>query len=220
MNIRHIISTAAAGILTAALAFPAQALVLTFEGLKDTEQVLNFYNGGTGSLGSSGTNFGIGFGAGALALIDADAGGGGNFANEPSPDTIAFFLNQGSLVMNVAAGFTTGFSFFYSSATAAAVTVYDGLNATGNVLGIVNLGAQFNGNNCVGDPTGSFCNWSPIGVAFGGTARSVDFAGTANQTGFDNITLGSDTPEGAAPEPGSALLLALALASLGFVRRK
>src|SRR4029077_7151835 len=34
----------------------AGTVVLTFEGLQDNEQILNFYNGGTGSLGSSGTN--------------------------------------------------------------------------------------------------------------------------------------------------------------------
>ncbi|HTQ79133.1 MAG TPA: hypothetical protein VMM92_03995, partial [Thermoanaerobaculia bacterium] len=34
----------------------------------------------------------------------------------------------------------------------------------------------------------------PIGVSFSGVARSVDFGGTANQIGFDNITFGSQTP--------------------------
>ena len=139
------------------------ALVLTFEGLKDIENILDFYNGGTGSLGSSGPNYGVSFGPSALAIIDSDAGGGGNFANEPSPDTIAFWLSGASLVMNVAAGFDTGFSFFYSSSTAATITVYDGLNATGNVLGQLNLIAQYRDNNCTGDPFGAFCNWSPIG---------------------------------------------------------
>ncbi|MEY3334729.1 MAG: hypothetical protein RLZZ176_3032, partial [Cyanobacteriota bacterium] len=39
----------------------AQTILLDFEGLKDTEQILNFYNGGTGSLGSSGINYGVSF---------------------------------------------------------------------------------------------------------------------------------------------------------------
>ena len=172
--------------LLMALAMPLsiQAQVLDFEGLKDQEDILDFYNGGTGSQGSSGTNFGIGFAAGALALIDADDGGGGNFANEPSANTIAFFLGQAQLTMNVFAGFSTGFSFFYTSSTVASVTVYAGLNATGAILGVLNLAAQHTGNNCTGDPTGTFCNWTAVGVAFAGTARSVDFSGTANQTGL------------------------------------
>ena len=85
------------------------AVVLTFEGLKDNEAILDFYNGGTGSLGSTGTNYGVRFGADSRALIDLDAGGSGNFANEPSPHTIAYFLSGAGVLMNVAAGFDTGF---------------------------------------------------------------------------------------------------------------
>src|SRR5262245_27508417 len=161
----------------------AVPVTLTFEGLQNLEQILNFYNGGTGSLGSSGPNLGISFGSSALAVIDSDAGGSGNIANEPSPDTAAFFLTGGDLVMNVAAGFDTGFSFFYTSAASASVTVYDGLNGTGNVLGTILLSTNFN-QNCTGDPTGQFCHWDPIGVAFGGIAKSVSFAGSANQVAF------------------------------------
>lgn len=192
---------------------------LTFEGLQNNEQILDFYNGGTGSLGSSGPNLGVGFGSTALALIDTDAGGSGNFANEPSPDTVAFWLTGTSLVMNVAAGFQDGFSFFYTSSTAATVDVFDGLNATGNLLGSINLAAQHTANNCTGDPTGVFCNWDPIGVAFAGTALSVDFSGTANQTGYDNVTFGSETP--AIPVPAAVWLFGSGLIGLiGIARRK
>ncbi len=44
-----------------------------------------------------------------------------------------------------------------------------------------------------------------MGVTFSGTAFSVNFGGVANQTGFDNITLGSDVPEdGGGPPPDIA----------------
>jgi hypothetical protein len=220
---RHI-NRAAFGLVVAFLLVavqPAQAAVfnLTFEGLQDQEQILEFYNGGTGSAGSSGTNYGISFGDGALSLIDADSGGTGNFANEPSGDTIAFWLSSGGLVMNVAAGFDTGFAFYYTSSTAATVTIYDGLDKTGNVLGTIDLIAQHTANGCTGDPTGTFCNWSAVGVAFAGVAKSVDFGGTANQTGYDNITFGQDTPQ-PTPEPTSLMLLGAGILGLAIARRR
>src|SRR5438876_738257 len=112
----------------------AATVVLDFEGLQNLESILNFYNGGTGSLGSAGPNYGIQFGADALSVIDSDNGGSGNIANEPSPSTAAFFLTGPGDIMNVAAGFDTGFSFFYTAASDGTVTVYDGLNGSGSVL--------------------------------------------------------------------------------------
>jgi hypothetical protein len=54
--------------------------------------------------------------------------------------------------------------------------------------------------------------WSvlPIGVGFGGIAKSIDFGGTVNQIAFDDITFGSTTPGdlNPVPEPGTLLLFA------------
>ncbi|MCH8345573.1 MAG: hypothetical protein IIC87_01440 [Chloroflexi bacterium] len=170
------------------------ALVLDFEGLGNLERILNFYDGGFGGFGSGpGPDYGISFGPDALALIDADAGGSGNFANEPSANTIAFFLTGPGVVMNVKNGFTDGFSFYYTSARVGTVTVYDGPNGTGNVLATVPVEKQY--NTCgAPDPTGAFSCWTAVGVTFSGTAFSVNFGGAWNQTGFDDITLGSATP--------------------------
>jgi hypothetical protein len=171
--------------------------VLNFEGLADGERILDYYDGGFGSFGSGpGPDFDIIFGPDALALIDADAGGSGNFANEPSQDTIAFFLTGPGVVMNVPNGFTTGFSFFYSSGRSGQVTVYDGLHGTGNVLAVIPVVAQGATCGAGGDPTGFFACWDPVGVTFSGTAYSVNFGGVANQTGFDEITLESEFPGG------------------------
>ena len=116
-----------------------------------------------------------------------------------------FFLNSNNAILDFAAGFTTGFSFFYSSAFQASVSVWDGLNGTGNQLGTLNLGAQ-NNSNCSGDPNGQYCNWTPVGVNFNGTAKSINFGGTANFVVFDDITFGSATP-GVVPEPGTWALM-------------
>lgn len=212
----NLIKNALAAASLAAMMVPAMAdpIVLDFEGIGNGTAVGNFYNGG------GGTNYGVQFSPATLALVDSDAGGGGNFANEPSPNTIMFFLDANNAILNLAAGFTSGFSFFYTSSTAADVTVWDGLNGTGTLLGTISLTAQFT-NNCSGDPTGTFCHWDAIGVAFAGTAKSINFGGTANQTGYDNITFGSATPVVAGiPEPSTYAMLALGLAGVGFVARR
>jgi len=224
MKSTWIVSTFAGMIaLGAAGAAIAAPVVLTFEGLKDQEHILNFYNGGTGSLGSAGPNFGIGFGADALALIAASAGGSGNFQGEPSAPTIAFFLTGPGDLMNVAAGFTTGFSFFYSAINnPGSVDVFAGLNGTGALLAHLALPTTPAGPYGVppcplpaGTPA-AFCPWVPIGVAFAGTAESVNFTGTANQIGFDNITLGSQNPVVPAPLIGHGLLVVLAVGGVLF----
>lgn len=205
-------------VIAAALSQNAHAaIVLDFEGAGSGAQLLNFYNGGTDSAGNSGTNYGIAFGSNALTAIDSDDGGSGNFANEPSSKTTMFFLS-GSAVLNYAAGFDTGFSFYYSSSTAASVKVYDGIDATGNLLADIPLTAQFD-QGCTGDPSGDFCNWTAVGATFAGIAKSIDFGGTVNQVGYDNITFGSSTP-GKVPEPASLALIGLGLAAVLGTRRR
>jgi len=192
----------AVGVVVGCLALPqagwATTRVLTFEGLRNGENVQQFYNGGAGSLGSIGPDYDIEFGAAARAARDTEAGGTGNFANEPSPDTIVFFIGGSGVVMNAPAGIDS-FSFFYSSAAAASVTVYGGLDATGAVLATLPLSANFHNGGCTGDPGGTFCHWDPVGVTFAGTARSVSFGGAANLAGFDDITLGSSSPGDSTP---------------------
>lgn len=195
----------------------AAPVVLDFEGIGSQAQILDFYNGGTDSDGNSGANYGISFGPDALGLIDKEAGGTGNIANEPSGDTVMFFLT-GSAILNNAAGFDTGFSFYYSAAYSAAVNVYSGLNATGTLLGTIQLSAQ-NRLNCVGDPDGEYCNYTATGLSFDGVARSIDFSGTANYVVFDNITFGAATPTSPVPEPGTYAMLGLGLAGMAAYRR-
>jgi hypothetical protein len=200
----------------------ASTVVLTFEGLGDEETVNNYYNGGLGGSGSGpGPNYGITFESNALAIISNQDGGSGNFAGNPSGDTIVFFLTGTGDVMNVAGGFTTGFSFFYSAINnPGTVTVYSGLDATGTVLATLNLPTTpSNAGNAVCQ-SDQFCPFSPFGVTFAGTAMSVDFSGVANQIGFDNITLGSSTPGGMSPEPATYALMGGGLVAAGLFRSR
>ena len=185
-------------------------VVLTFEGFQGQEQVLNAYNGGTGSLGTTATNYGVSFSSNGLAISS------GNFVNEPTPG-ILFFLSGSSTVMNVAAGFTDQFSFNYGAIVyTGSISVYDGLDGTGNLLATLALPLT--------PASGSAYDLSyVVGVTFSGLAKSVDFAGTANYIAFDNITLGlreQQPPTTPVPEPSTyGLMGAAALASLGCFRR-
>lgn len=201
---------------TCTAAVHAAPFTLTFEGVGNNAQILDFYNGGTDSQGNSGVNYGVRFGSNALGLVDADAGGTGNFANEPTPSTTMYFLN-GTAVLNYAPGFSDGFSFFYTSTSfEGVVSVYDEENASGNLVGILNLGPNSGPALCSGDPAGDFCNWSAVGLVFNGVAKSIDFGGTVDQIGYDNITFGSAFPD-VTPVPEPAGFALVALAGIGAV---
>ena len=127
-------------------------ITLDFEGLKDTETVLDYYNGGfgggisnsngvhiPGSESGPGPNDGITFSDGSLALTSMAAGGQGNFINEPSPSNVLFFSSGFGDVMNVTKGFSGGFSFFYTGEIAGAVTVWSGQGGTGTQLASLSI---------------------------------------------------------------------------------
>jgi hypothetical protein len=176
---------------------------MTFEGLGDWESVSNYYSGGAGP------NYGVSFGPDALALISYNAGGSGNFINAPSGSTALFSLSD-SFTMNMTAGFSTGLSFFYSAAAAGSVSVYDGLDGTGNLLASLNLAAMTLPNDL-------YDVWAPIGIGFAGIAESVVFSGNADYIAFDNVTLNSTTP---VPVPPSVWLFGSSLLGLIGLRKK
>jgi len=157
--------------------------------------------------------------------VSDQAGGGGNFdaASPPSPNTVLFFLNNNAqnnnaATLNDANGFTTGFSFYYSAINDPGfINVYSGLNDTGTLLATLNLPTT------PANPPGRYQPFVPIGVSFNGTAESVDFGGTVNQIGFDNITFGSPTPgpPSSVPEPSDLVgILVFGAMGAGYMLKR
>lgn len=178
--------------MTLALGTPASLLAgptaVSFEGLLNAEDVNGYYSSGFGSLGTGpGPQLGVTF-ENAQALRDFDAGGTGNFANEPSPSTVLYFLSTDARV-NVPAGFIGPVSVWYSSINASGTfEVYSGLNGTGVRLAIASLpalGSDIGG----GDPNGAYNRWAQVTLPFVGIGRSIRFGGIANQIAFDNLNI-------------------------------
>jgi hypothetical protein len=181
----------------------AAPIDLDFEGAGNESQLLDFYNLGTDSSGNSGNNYGIGFSSSALALIAA-ADGSSGFSNVPSGDTVLFF-DSSVAWLNIAAGFSGGFSLYFSSALDAMINLYDGENGSGNVIASLNITNQFD-RDCAGDSL--FCSWTFASVLFEGTVRSIDFSATSQWAAFDNLTLGIAAVD-EVPSPAPAALFAI-----------
>ena len=127
--------------------------------------------------------------------------------------------------MNSNAGFTDGFSFFYTAVNSGgSFQVFSGLDGTGTLLGTLVLGTTPSGG-CDPIYAASFCPFVAAGLDFAGTGHSVVFAGVANQIAFDDVTFGSSTPGGGGeptttPEPASIVLMATGLCGVGVVARR
>jgi hypothetical protein len=162
--------------------------LITFEGLGDN-QVIGVVPGPVT----------VTFGGSWLGLIDADNGGSGNFANEPSPYTIAYFLDTNDISISLSPS-VQYLEFFYTAhpnSLPITVTAYDSGNnvvdsEVGNVVGF--------DPNCTGDPNGGYCAWGVITLtAASDNIAYITITGTvANAFGIDNLQFCTEEVETAA----------------------
>lgn len=193
----------------------AATISLNFEGIDaagggNTTVINNFYNGGTSGGGTSGVNYGVTFSPNALALsLNTLSNPGvsntsrGGLGDPSSQNGGLIFLSGTQTFINYSSGFDTGFSLFYTAVNnPGSISVYDGLNGTGSILASLSL--PLTSSTCPSTFNANFCPFAPVGVSFAGTAKSIGFAGVANQIVFDDVTFGSvtpGTPTTAVPEP-------------------
>lgn len=196
------------------------AQVLTFEGITAGTPIGGYYNG------SGGPDFGVVFSPNAFAFClntlgsslcsNTSRGGQG----DPSSEHTGMFFNGGPVsFLNSTAGFTDGFSIFYSAIHfGASIDIWSGLSGTGSLLASIILPTTPSGP-CPGYAA-DFCPFVGVGLSFAGTARSVTFGGRTLEVVFDDMRFGSSLPVQTVPEPSSLLLTTIGLAALGLVARR
>ncbi|MFT7486380.1 MAG: hypothetical protein ACI9F9_002235 [Candidatus Paceibacteria bacterium] len=142
-----------------------------FEGLADSQPI-----------GTVPGPVSVTFGPSWICVKDSDAGGTGDFANEPSPDNVAFFVgNADPIDFNLPVQFV---QFLYSAKPGSLPSIvqgWDGSNGTGNVVALATLysvGSQSGGAPCSGDPGGDLCMFSFATVVSSSTnIRSLTITG-------------------------------------------
>ena len=93
-----------------------------------------------------------------------------------------------------------------------AVTVWSGLNGSGNIVASFNLVSNAQSGGC---SSSAFCYFDRVTSTFNGLAHSVTFGNAANSAVFDDISIS------VVPEPSSLVLMLAGFAAVGsLVRRR
>ena len=224
---RRILTFLAVGAVAIGLASSAHAAIvdLTFEGVAASypfarTKINDFYNGGTSGAGTSGPDYGVTFSRGlnaaclnSLTVSSCDRVSKGGLGPADLQESALEFNSIIPAFMDVAGGLTTELSLNYvTTLLTVRLAIWSGLDGTGELLATLNLPANAVGCPDYGDA--ELCPFTSAQVSFSGTARSIQFLGTAAD--FDDITFT------AAPEPSTWAMMLIGFAGLGYaaLRRK
>jgi hypothetical protein len=177
-------------------------VVLDFNNLEIGEQVLGYYNGGDGSLGTGpGPNLGITFTSDFVTV--AQGVFGPPFQGEELTGT------SGTMDVLPAFGGTGGtFSFYYSNMGAdSTVNLYSGLDGSGSLVATIPL---------TNTAFGAASPLAGLPLPF----ESAVFTGTGGALVFDNMTFSPPGVGPVTPEPSSISLLLIGLLAVWFCGRK
>lgn len=161
----------------------------------------------------------VGFAPSWLGCIDLDAGGNCDIANEPSPDTIAYFTGApGPINFDTSVGYVELYYSIWQAGLPFDVVLWDGANGTGNAVASATgntVGYSPDGAQCSGDPNGLFCLFAFISVtAPQGNALSMTIEAPAAASGamaVDDVLACIGTPVPSLPSVYWILGLAFTL---------
>lgn len=175
----------------------ASADQLDFNNLQIGEEVLGYYDGGFGSLGTGpGPSLGITFSSDFVTVAQGVFG----------PPFQGEELTSTSGTMDVVPGFSGPFSFYYTNSgnsgpEEGTVNLYSGLDGGGSLVGTIALPR--------------WATFAPGGIE-APPFESAIFTGTPSALVFDNVTFG----EWVLPEPSSMSLLLIGLLAVWWGGRK
>ncbi|MGB7273146.1 MAG: Calx-beta domain-containing protein [Geitlerinemataceae cyanobacterium] len=160
-----------------------QSSLLDFEGVGNLNEVDDFYS--DRGIRFSGNALGI-IGVCPIVESGSDDELGGNFSHQPSGVTALTYAEGDEIVLEAIEGFDAQLSFSYASPFREhSISIYDGLDGTGNLLASATLSPT---------PAGEFPNayseFAFVTIPFSGIARSVTFGDFANKIVIDDILLG------------------------------
>jgi len=172
--------------------------LISFDALRNGENVADYYDAGFGSLGSGpGPALGLTF-QGATVEIRTDAGGTGQFRGEPSP--VSALFSTGFAIVNSRTTISD-LSLFYSNPFGTTeIRAYSGTDLTGQILSITLLAPTSSSDQII------FSSFSQISLRFDAAARSIGIVSRASGGLYlDDMDL---TTASAVPEPSSVFLIA------------